>query len=127
SSLLDDFGGGNVAGPEPLAARASLRESDEPAPGVMPQVLALSSAFPNPARSDVGFTLDLPRASTVEFSIFDIAGREVWSGAPRTYGAGRWSLRWNGVGDRGTAPAGVYLARVKVDGTLLLRRLAILR
>lgn len=126
ASLLDDFGGGNVAGPLPLASLKPARD-DEPAAGVLPHVLALSSAYPNPARSDVSFTLDLPRASTVDFSIYDVAGREVWSAAPRTYGAGRWSLRWNGVGERGTVPAGVYLARVKVDGTLLLRRLAILR
>ena len=75
----------------------------------------------------MSFTLELPRASTIEFSIFDIAGREVWNAPPRTYGVGRWSLRWNGLGERGVAPAGVYLARVRVDGTLLLRRLAILR
>jgi len=150
ASRYDDFGGGNVANPEPQAIVASLegeaaamaggydghvpdgalhpRAATDAAGGAIhPATLALSSAFPNPARGEVGLTLDLPREATVDFAVFDIAGRQVWSAATREYGVGRWSLRWNGASDRGAAPSGVYLARVRVNGETLLRRLAILR
>ena len=89
-----------------------------------PAELALSPAFPNPARGAVSFTLDLAReARDVRLTVHDVAGRRVWSGTPRTYGAGRWSLEWPGLDEGGRpAPPGLYLASVVAGGQRLERR-----
>ena len=93
-----------------------------------PATLALSNARPNPTRSQVVFALDLPRSGAVSFDVLDLQGRSVWDDAPRTLPAGHWSLAWNGRTRDGTpVPAGVYLARVRIDGALLTRRLAVVR
>ena len=74
--------------------------------------LYLSAAFPNPSRKNVGFALDLPTASEVSWSVFDVLGREVWGGRA-AMASGRNELRWT-LSDRSGArvPNGVYMVRV---------------
>ncbi len=97
-------------------------DSQQPMDGI-PATLALSPGFPNPSDATVDFALDLPQDARVAWAVFDLAGRMLWS-EDRTMGAGRTSLRWDGI-DRGgvRARAGVYLARVRVNGTEFTRRL----
>ena len=84
--------------------------------------LALSAGFPNPSRGPVDFALDLPQASRVEWAVYDVQGRVIWSES-RALGAGRSQLRWDGTGARGEPAAdGIYLVRARVDGTQLTRR-----
>ena len=109
---LDVIPGGGTVGAGPLG----------------PRVVALSYARPNPSPGAVGFALDLPAAERVEFRVFDVQGREVWSQAPRTMNAGRWRLEWSGRTRGGQrAASGVYLARVQVGGHNLQRRFALIR
>ena len=77
---------------------------------------ALSAAFPNPTRQAVAFTLRLGAAAEVSFSVFDVAGREVWS--ERTVlPSGATTLRWPLTGASGArVPNGLYLARVERRG-----------
>ncbi len=93
-----------------------------PAALKLPATLALSNAWPNPAAGVVDFALDLPRAAKVQWSVFDIQGRTVWSEA-RAIGAGHASLRWSGTTARGERVAkGIYLVRVRVEGAQFTRR-----
>ena len=93
----------------------------------LPTALALSNPFPNPTDGSVALTLDLPKDSQVGFDVFDIQGRVVWGAESRAYNAGHWTLRWDGMTSRGHAGAGIYLARVKVNGQTLMRRFAVVR
>ena len=93
----------------------------------VPRVLALSAAQPNPARGVARFQLDLPRAARVRFGMFDVAGRRVWGGVDRDYTAGRWSLDWSGTSGSARIGAGLYFARVEVEGRTLIRRVVLLR
>ncbi len=94
----------------------------------VPKRIALSSPHPNPSVGSVGFTLDLPRACRVSFTVHDPQGREVWSDAERGFAAGRWTLHWDGASNqvRHVRP-GLYLARIVVEGVVLTRRIAIVR
>lgn len=102
-----------------------------PALAVTPGVsahLALSSAYPNPSGGRVEFALELPRESRVAFDVLDLAGRSIWSEAGHAMGAGRWTLGWSGRTAGGSrAGAGMYLARVRVDGRELVRRFVLLQ
>ena len=91
--------------------------------GPLPCLLALSPPLPNPSAGAVAFTLDLPRAGPVEFTVGDLLGRRVWEAPARALGAGRWTLVWPAR----EAPAGLYFARIKAAGTAWTRRIAILR
>jgi len=98
------------------------------APGGAPGVFALSPPFPNPSRGAVEFRLDLPAAATVGFDVHDLQGRLVWRAEDIRRDPGRWTLRWPGVTSDGMRAApGLYHARVRVNGTNHLRRIALLR
>lgn len=94
----------------------------------VPRVLALSAARPNPSREGVSLALEMPRSQTVELAVYDVQGREVWSRAARTYGAGRWDVGWNGrIANRQQAAPGLYLFRARIGSTSFTRRFMIIR
>jgi len=130
STRADDFGGGTL--PSALlagdpAAPAAQSPPDAPASITAPLELSLTGPAPNPARGRTVFVLALPQAADVELSVLDVQGREVWREPARRLEPGRWPLAWDGVTTRGTAPAGVYFARVRAGDVMLLRRVAIVR
>ncbi len=81
-----------------------------------PRPLRLA-ASPNPTTGPVLLEFEMPQAGDVTLEVFDLAGRRMSDLRPGRMSAGRHALDWNGRGEDGrAAPAGVYLARVTVDG-----------
>ncbi len=78
----------------------------------------LCTAWPNPSRSDVMFSLKgLASGRPVRLRVFDIAGREVWSQESYSSGAGPLTLQWNGHNSRGQpVPSGIYFYRAESAG-----------
>ena len=117
-------------GPVPFADRGALEYHDAvlavggPAGGT---AFALSTAYPNPSRSAVAFTLRLSSTSDVSFSVYDLLGREVWSERGERP-AGVSTLRWPLTGADGTrVPSGLYLARVQRGGETVTTRFVVTR
>ncbi len=77
----------------------------------------LAAAYPNPFRDRIGLVLQLPRASAVVVTVFDVQGRQVRSFATETLAPGEHVLVWDGRDAGGRAmPGGVYLARCEAAG-----------
>lgn len=107
-----------VAVPEPTAA---------PEPVAVVSSGRLRPAYPNPASGGTTFAWDLARGGEVTVEIFTVSGRRVWRTSAGGRAAGPGTLFWNGRDDAGRpAAAGVYLARVLVDGRLLGRETVVL-
>lgn len=105
-----------------IARAASI--VDMPDPGV-PARVAFAPPAPNPSRGDVKLAFALPRAAGVSLEIFDVAGRRVRTLARGAAAAGEHAHRWDGRDAGGRAVgAGLYLARLVVDGETLSRRIA---
>ena len=122
TARFDNFGGGNVPAPgSVLAAPDPLAFID------VPGAIALSSAFPNPSSRGVSLSLALPRAGDVSLIVLDVLGRRVWAAPVQRFNAGRWSLHWDGRNANGSAPAGLYLVRVRTGSESFTRRFAIVR
>jgi hypothetical protein len=128
ASRFDDFGGGDISGTLALLAPtgAAVQAASLPV-APRPTSLELSAPIPNPSSGGVVFSLQLPSDHEVRLSVLDVQGRVMWSGPPRNYSAGRWTLVWDGRSAGGRVPPGVYLARVRVGSQSLLRRIAIIR
>ncbi|NOT33501.1 MAG: PKD domain-containing protein [Candidatus Eisenbacteria bacterium] len=93
-----------------------------------PLAFSLGEVRPNPSPSTVALSLALPRVSRVEFEVFDAQGRVALRRATRAYSPGRHELRWDGrLNGREAAPAGLYWARVTVDGARYARRFVIVK
>lgn len=122
---IDTLGNTAIAAVDSFATAGAPAAAGAP----LPRALALSEAAPNPARGVTWLTLALPHAArAVGLEVVDVTGRVVWRTAPRAYASGTWRLPWPGIDRRGRpADPGVYLARVTIDGTSLVRRVVVLR
>ena len=84
----------------------------------------LSAPHPNPSRRPIEFALTLVQESTVEWGVYDLQGRELWSETRRER-AGEVRLAWSGRdAGGGLVSPGIYFARVHVDGRRFVRRIA---
>lgn len=86
---------------------------DPGGPGV-PRELAFGPPTPNPARGETRFTLALPREADVTLTVYDVAGRILGEPARQHLGAGNHLLYWQAPAGQ----AGVYFARLLVDGAV---------
>ncbi len=94
-----------------------------------PRPLALLPPAPNPFNPQTVLAFDLPAPASVVLEIYDVSGRRVRTlldGVP--LGQGRRDAVWRGRDDAGRiVPAGVYFARLQVDGRSLTRRLTLVK
>ncbi len=93
--------------------------------------LSLGPAFPNPGRSSVAFTLDVPVGligRRLDAGIFDVAGRRLCTVASAPAADGRIVLRWD-LRDAAGAPlpTGTYWMRVRLDGEVRTRAFQVMR
>lgn len=95
------------------------------APGSdLPTCLRFGPVAPNPSAGRVTFRVELPAAALVRIAILDISGRLVGE-IREQRDAGRHLLGWGGAR---AWPAGVYFARLEVDGRPAgVRRMVVLR
>jgi hypothetical protein len=91
------------------------------------EVLTVLQNSPNPFRLETYLNVGLPRAGEVEVSVFDVAGRRVYS--QRAQGAAGWNrFLFAARDDSGRAlPSGVYFYQVRTPDAAVTNKLVILR
>ena len=118
-------GGGPDRGDDTGAGQPGPASSEGAQGATLPTRLWFGPPAPNPTSGLVTFRVELPAAAMVRVVILDIAGRLVGE-IRESHEAGRHLLTWNGRDHAGSA--GVYLARLEVDGRPVgVRRLVVLR
>jgi hypothetical protein len=91
-------------------------------------VVELAPAVPNPFNPTTAIAYALPRESRARLSIYDTRGRLVLDLLDRVVPAGRHIAAWQGRDDGGRpVPSGVYFSRLEADGTVLTRRMVLVR
>ena len=98
-----------------------------PPPPTPPATLSLGPPRPNPSRGSVSLALETPAPTRVDFTIHDVGGRTVWRAGEVDAPGGRVDLVWPGtLAGGGRAPAGVYLAVVRIGAERLTRRVVLM-
>jgi len=106
------FGGVQIVGVE-----------DGPGGTHAPTVLEFGLPTPNPMRERMGIALSLPKAGEVRVDVFDVQGRVVGAMHAGQLDPGVYRLEWDGTDGEGHASgAGVYFARLQVDGRVITQR-----
>ena len=78
-----------------------------------PKDYKLYNNFPNPFNPSTKIAFELPKASHVTLTIYDVLGREVAENADQKYPAGYNEVTWNGLNRSGEqASSGVYFYRI---------------
>ena len=94
----------------------------------LPTQLALRRNVPNPFMGQTLISFDLPRATRMDLTVYDIAGRRVkqlMSGAAE---AGSHELIWDGRDDQGApAASGVYFYNLTTESGRLQKRMLLTR
>ena len=85
--------------------------------------------WPSPARGGVTLSYTLAKSSVVSLDLYDLRGERVRRLVPASVeSAGDQVWTWDGLDERGKpAPAGLYLARLSVDGRGIVRRFPMIR
>ena len=97
-------------------------------PGEAPMAFGFSLLTSNPARSEVRFQFDMPYQGLVNFSVFDIVGRQILNSDYSNISAGTHTLVWNRTDNRGRAVAnGVYFYRVQAAGNVATGKLILVQ
>ena len=90
--------------------------------------LRFSAPRPNPARERAKFDLELPGPMQVQVEVFDVGGRRVRTLLDEPRAAGIEDLTFDLRDEHGSRLAqGIYLVRVRLGNTVIMRRLAITR
>jgi hypothetical protein len=79
----------------------------------VPKEFALSRNYPNPFNPITHFTVEIPKAATVEVAVFDVLGRKIATLMNGAQEAGYHLMEWNGKDSQGmTVPSGMYFIRM---------------
>lgn len=89
-----------------------------------PLAVSFAAPRPNPSSGPARLEFALPVRAHVKLALFDVHGREVRVLADGPFEPGRHVAAWDGRDARGHAvAAGLYFARLDVDGARILRKL----
>jgi hypothetical protein len=91
----------------------------------VPMEFALSGIWPNPSHGSLKFEFAVPRMAMLRLTVVDLQGRAVQSLANGTFAPGRYQLSWDGMTDRGKAPAGVYFVRYESGSQKIVKRFSL--
>jgi hypothetical protein len=91
-----------------------------PAPGA---TIELEAPRPNPARGRTSLAFTLPKDTTVQLAVYDVAGRRVATLAEGARSAGRHEIPFDATG----MAAGVYWARLVAPGVEKTERIVLVR
>jgi hypothetical protein len=96
--------------------------------GPRAEATRLGPSVPNPAPGSAAIHYTLAREQRVELAIYDLAGRQVTLLLDGRVPAGSHTVTWDGRDRSGRpAPAGVYLYRLRTQGTSEAKHLVITR
>jgi hypothetical protein len=98
------------------------------APLSRPFILALAQNHPNPFNPATTISFELPRASAVRLTIYDVSGRPVRRLLDQVLGAGALEVTWDGRDDSGIeVGSGAYFYRLAVGDRRLVRKMLLVR
>jgi hypothetical protein len=98
------------------------------ASAALPARFELQPAYPNPFNPRTTLRFGIARAGPVRISVYDTSGRLVRRLLDEPRDAGWFEIGWDGRSDGGRGVvSGVYYGRLESGGTVLQRKLLLLR
>jgi hypothetical protein len=130
TKTLDILGAGGAARgqvtiSDPAVDKLVLRMTDGPA---LPKKFALSQNYPNPFNPTTHFTVDVPRLSVVDITVYDVLGRKIVTLMGGEQGAGYHPIEWDSKDSHGlTVPSGMYVVRMTAEEFTAVRKVLLMR
>ena len=94
----------------------------------IPKVFALGQNYPNPFNPTTRFTVDVPKASTVEITIYDVLGQKVNTIMNGQQAPGSITVQWDGRDANGLpVTSGVYFVHMKSDNFTATQKIMLMK
>ena len=120
---------GNLVSTQIAVVRREVTAVDElSGPLVLPEVFALQQNYPNPFNASTTVRYQLPKATEVQLSIYNLLGQKVRTVVDGVQPAGFYAVIWDGRNQSGVDMAsGIYLYRLTGGDRSLVKKMLILR
>ncbi len=83
-----------------------------------PEGFSLEQNYPNPFNPSTDIRFELPKATSVTLTVYNLLGQEIIVLTKNTLQAGSYDVRWSGVDSRGTqVSSGIYFVKMEVSST----------
>jgi hypothetical protein len=94
----------------------------------LPQSFDLKQNYPNPFNPTTEISFDLPAASKVELTVYNVLGQQVKSLLNGDMPAGSHTVTWDGTTtDGNSAASGMYFYRISADKFEMTRKMMLLK
>ena len=95
---------------------------------LVPNLYALHQNYPNPFNPTTTISYDLPEASVVSLSIYDLMGREIRTMINSEQTAGFKNIQWNATDNLGkSVPAGMYIYTIQAGEFRQTKKMVLLK
>jgi hypothetical protein len=94
----------------------------------VPKAFALSQNYPNPFNPVTRFSVDIPRASAVDVTVYDVLGRKITTLMTGDQDAGYHLMEWDSKDSHGlTIPSGMYMVRMTAGDFNAVRKVMLMK
>ncbi len=94
----------------------------------LPTVFALHANYPNPFNSSTEIRFDLPAASAITLSVYNVVGQHVLTLVDGVRDAGSHAVSWHGIDKRGAdVGTGIYIVRMEASGYVFASKAVLMR
>ena len=95
---------------------------------VLPAEFGLSQNVPNPFNPQTTIAYQLPEASEVRLTVYNVAGQRIRTLVDETKEAGSYQVVWNGADEAGKSVAGgMYLYELRAGDFVQVQRMVLIR
>lgn len=96
--------------------------------GITPDEYRLLGNYPNPFNPETTIRFSVPRPGFVSLAIFNVRGEKIKTLMSDNIAPGIFSIAWNGTNDTGrNVASGVYIYRLQAGGSVLSKKLILIR
>ena len=94
----------------------------------IPKAFALSQNYPNPFNPVTHFSVEIPRASAVDLTVYDVLGRKIANIMTGDQEAGYHLMEWDSKDTHGlTVPSGMYMVRMTAGDFTAVRKIMLMK
>jgi hypothetical protein len=94
----------------------------------VPKEFALSQNYPNPFNPTTHFSVDIPKASSVDITVYDVLGRRIATLMSGEQEAGYHIMEWDSKDSHGLAvPSGMYMVRMTAGDFSAVRKIMLMK
>jgi len=111
-----------------LKSTVTSVDDETPVKGKIPNQFKLMQNYPNPFNPVTVIRFEIPKASEVRITVYNILGEKVKTLVSGYLSAGSSSVKWDGTNDKGEqVSSGIYVYQMIAGNSIIIRRMILIK